>query len=149
MVSGFPEADDEELDPATAALDARLQAAEDQAEINRWETWLWLDGPAQDEGRVGGAARALALAMNAVALASEVPETAGASEIEAWDRLGELAVPVTVAWGEFDVPLVIDDVRAVAERIPGARTEVIPGTAHLPYLEQPAVVADLIERARA
>ena len=52
-----------------------------------------------------------------------------------------------VAWGEFDVPMVIDYVRAVAKRVPGARSEEIPGAAHLPYLERPEAVADLIERA--
>jgi Predicted hydrolases or acyltransferases (alpha/beta hydrolase superfamily) len=64
-VSGAPEP---ELDAATKRLEPLLDeayAARDADEINRLETWLWLDGPAQPEGRVGGAARKLALDMNA------------------------------------------------------------------------------------
>ncbi len=144
-VSGAPY--DEELDPATAALIARLEAAENPEEVNRLETWLWLDGPDREEGRVSGPARELALAMNAVALASEVDDDAGGSDIAAWERLEEITAPVMVAWGEFDVPMEIDYARAIAKRVAGARSEEIPGAAHLPYLERPEAVADLIERA--
>ena len=144
-MSGAPY--DEELDPATAALIARLEAAENPGEVNRLETWLWLDGPDREEGRVSGPARELALAMNGVALASEVDDDAGGSDIAAWERLEEITAPVMVAWGEFDVPMEIDYARAIAKRVQGARSEEIPGAAHLPYLERPEAVADLIERA--
>lgn len=54
-VSGAPEP---ALDPDTQRLsdliDAAL-AAGDSDEVNRLETWLWLDGPSSPEGRVGGA----------------------------------------------------------------------------------------------
>lgn len=62
LASGSPAP---ELDPATQRFDRLLDKACESRnvdEINRLETWLWLDGPAQPEGRVGGAARALALA---------------------------------------------------------------------------------------
>ena len=65
-VTGAPEP---EIDPATQVLGDLLGAAydaNDAAEINRLETWIWLDGPAQPEGRVGGPARDLALDMNAI-----------------------------------------------------------------------------------
>ena len=74
-VSGAPEP---ELDVATKRFVPLLQAAyaaQDADEINRLETWLWLDGPGQLEGRVGGAARKLALGMNAVIIGNGVPET--------------------------------------------------------------------------
>lgn len=58
-------------------------------------------GPAQPEGRVSGPARALALDMNAIILRNRVQENAGANAVNAWNRLEEVHVPVTVACGEF------------------------------------------------
>jgi hypothetical protein len=46
----------------------------DLATLNKLEIRLWLDGPSSPEGRVGGAGRELALAMNAIALAGDLLE---------------------------------------------------------------------------
>ncbi len=146
-VSGAPEP---ELDPVTKRFEPLLEQAyaeRDAAEINRLETWLWLDGPGQPEGRVGGAARQLALAMNAVVIANGVPEGAGASNVDAWHRLAEISVPVTVACGDLDLPALVDRCRLLADRIPAARHHVLAGMAHQPYLESAAAVAELIRSA--
>jgi pimeloyl-ACP methyl ester carboxylesterase len=69
-VSGAPEPS---LDPDTQRLSDLIDqalAAGDLDELNRLETWLWLDGPSSREGRVGDPARALALAMNAIVIAN-------------------------------------------------------------------------------
>jgi pimeloyl-ACP methyl ester carboxylesterase len=148
-VSGAPEP---ELDPATERLGALIDeamAAGDLEEANRLETHVWLDGPAGPEDRVTGAARSLALDMNAIILRNGVPEDAGDSGVDAWSRLEEVRVPVTVACGDLDVPFLISRSREVAGRIPGARHEVLPGMAHQPYLEQPETVARLVRRALA
>jgi len=82
-ISGAPEP---ELDADTARFDRLLdQAIEagDLDEQNRLETWLWLDGPAQPEGRVSGPARSLLLDMNRLRLGNAVPEDAGASGTDA------------------------------------------------------------------
>ena len=49
-----------DLDADTARFDRLDQAIKtgDLDEQNRLATWLWLDGPAQPEGRVGGRAAA-------------------------------------------------------------------------------------------
>ena len=76
-----------ELDPATARFDSLLDdAIEKQGieEINRLETWLWLDGPAQPEGRVEGPVRTLVMEMNKIILRNDAPEEAGASGLDAW-----------------------------------------------------------------
>src|SRR5215467_3011328 len=107
-VGGAPEP---ELDPDTQRFDEQLDAAiaaGDLAEVNRLETWLWLDGPSSAEGRVGGAARALALDMNAIVLGNGAREGEGGSDVDAWSRLDEVKVPVTVACGGLDVPFVAD-----------------------------------------
>jgi 2-succinyl-6-hydroxy-2,4-cyclohexadiene-1-carboxylate synthase len=57
-----------------------------------------------------------------------------------WDRLGEIAVPVTLVVGERD-----EKFTAVAEqmaaRLPDARVEVVPGVGHAVHLEAPERVA--------
>lgn len=148
-VSGAPEP---ELDPATQRFDGWLEAAiaaGDQAEINRLETWLWLDGPAQPEGRVGGGARALALDMNAIILRGEGREDEGGSDMDAWHHLAEVKVPVTVACGEFDVPFIRSRSRELAGLLPGGRYRELPAMAHQPYLEDPGLIADLLLDALA
>jgi pimeloyl-ACP methyl ester carboxylesterase len=119
----------------------------DRDELNRLDMWVWVDGPAQPEGRVSGPARDLALAMNAVIIANDVPEDAGASGVSAWDRLGEIGVPVTVACGDLDVPFLFTRSQELARRLPHARYQTLPGRAHQPYLEDPAQVAQLIRQA--
>jgi pimeloyl-ACP methyl ester carboxylesterase len=143
-VSGAPEP---ELDPATQWFDSQLDASLADGkldEVNRLETWLWLDGPSGPEGRVGGEARALALDMNAIILRNGVQEDQGGSGVDAWRRLHEVRVPVTVACGELDVPFMLARCRELAGRLPRGRYRELPGVAHQPYLEQPRQVADLI-----
>lgn len=96
---------------------------------------------------MGGTARELALDMAKTIIAVGLPDDAGASGIDAWGRLEEVHAPATLAWGDLDVPFGIAT-QTVAERLPRLRaTEVIAGTAHLPYLERPDAVAGLVARA--
>jgi pimeloyl-ACP methyl ester carboxylesterase len=146
-VSGAPEP---ELDADTRRFEPLLEKAyeaRDTREINRLETWLWLDGPGQPEGRVGGAARKLALDMNAVIIGNGVPQIDGATGVDAWHRLTEIKVPVTVACGNLDVPFLVDRCRLLADRLPTARHHVLTGMAHQPYLESASTVAQLIRAA--
>lgn len=144
-VSGAPEPS--VVDGDTDRLVRMWEAAQTSGEIdeiNRVEMWLWLDGPAGPEGRVSGPARDLALAMNAIALKNEIPEESGRSGLVAWSRLEEITVPVTVACGNLDLPFIVARSKELADWLPRSRFEMLDGVAHLPYLEQPAVVAELI-----
>jgi pimeloyl-ACP methyl ester carboxylesterase len=146
-VSGAPEA---ELDETEQGFDARFEAAigaGDNGEINRLDTWFWLDGPYSPEGRVGGAARALALEMNAIIISNDAPDGAGDNGVDAWSRLAEITVPVTVACGALDAGFIRGRSRELARRLPKASYTELPGVAHQPYLEQPGAVADLIRDA--
>jgi pimeloyl-ACP methyl ester carboxylesterase len=144
-VSGAPEPSvfDADTDRLVRLWEA-AQTSGEIDEINRIEMWLWLDGPGGPEGRVSGPARELALAMNAIALKNDIPEESGKSGITAWSRLEEIGVPVTVACGDLDLPFIIARSKELADWLPKSRHQVFEGMAHLPYLEQPAVVADLI-----
>jgi pimeloyl-ACP methyl ester carboxylesterase len=148
-ISGAPELP---LDAATASLDAQVEQAfsdGDGAEANRLETWLWLDGPSSPEGRVGGAARELALDMNSTVIYNEDLQRGLElkSDVNAWRRLEEIAVPARVACGALDVPAIVENSRALAERLPRGEFELLPEVAHLPSVEAPSLVADLVARA--
>ena len=87
--------------------------------------------------------------MNAVIIGHGDQEDRGGSDTGAWDRLREIRVPVTVACGDLDVPFLVSRSRELADRLPRGQHEVLPGLAHQPYLEQPALVAELITEAMA
>lgn len=141
-----------EPDPATAAILGAIERAErdgDVAEQVRLGLHLWLDGPGQREGRVGGPLRSLAADMHRRILAARVPEQAGASGLDTWVRLGSIEVPVLAAWGDLDVPADLPWYERIAARLPRATGRVLPGVAHLPSLERPDLVAGLVHEALA
>jgi pimeloyl-ACP methyl ester carboxylesterase len=144
-VSGAPEPT---LDAGTARFDRLIEEADargDLDEVNRLETWLWLDGPAQPEGRVFDKTRALVLEMNAIALRSGMPEGAGKSGVDAWSRLAQLRVPVTVGCGDLDAPFLVERCKELVRRLPKATHRTIDGVAHLSELERPATVCALLD----
>ena len=60
-------------------------------------------------------------------------------------RLGEIAIPTLVVWGESDRIVTPDYGRALAAAIPGARFEVIRKAGHLPQIEQPEATFQAID----
>ena len=70
----------------------------------------------------------------------------GAREHDAFERLGEVRCPVTVAGGsDSDIPASL--VELVASRLPQGRAEVLTGKRHLLPFEEPALVAERIVAA--
>jgi pimeloyl-ACP methyl ester carboxylesterase len=61
-------------------------------------------------------------------------------------RLGSISVPVLVLVGQHDGISTPDEMRAFADRIPGARFAVIPNAGHLAPAENPAAVVAEITR---
>ena len=145
-VSGAPVVAESDLRPEEAAFWRELEAAEaagDLDALNRGEIRLWLDGLDAPEGRVTGAARQLALDMNAIALSAASPGHEP-RVVDAWSRAGEIACPVLVVVGDLDMRHLQARCHALVARIPGARLRVMPGVAHLPALEQPDTVAGMV-----
>jgi pimeloyl-ACP methyl ester carboxylesterase len=144
-VSGAPRPDS--YPPEAAALIDELDQADeagDLARVNEIEANLWLDGPTSPPGRVGGDVRDLFLAMNGIALS--VPQLELEIEpVPAYNRLVELALPVLVIWGDLDFPHLQERCRTLVARIPGAQGVEIHGAAHLPNLEQPEVINQLLK----
>ena len=60
------------------------------------------------------------------------------------DRVAEITVPTLVVRGEGEVPEFVAMAELLAERIPGARAAVVPGSGHLVPLEAPAPLTALL-----
>ena len=64
------------------------------------------------------------------------------------ERLGEISAPTLVVHGDDDLMLDVANGRMIAQRIPGARLEVLEGVGHMFWWEQPERSAELV-RAHA
>jgi pimeloyl-ACP methyl ester carboxylesterase len=61
-------------------------------------------------------------------------------------RLHRITVPTLLLWGENDGIVTPAYGRAFAERIPGARFDVIPAAGHVPQNEQPEAFVERVAR---
>ncbi|WP_137753739.1 alpha/beta fold hydrolase [Sphingopyxis sp. L1A2A] len=66
------------------------------------------------------------------------------ARIDSRPRLGEIAVPTLLIWGEKDGITSRAHHEEIADAIPGARLEVVSGAGHLPTVEAPEVLAPLL-----
>lgn len=65
---------------------------------------------------------------------------------DAWDRLGQVTCPTTVAWGELSTTFGPEQAQAVASRLPHGGVEAMAGLGHFGPLEDPALVAEALAR---
>ena len=142
-VSGAPEPiSSAEIEAAMA----RLKDAErvgDLDRVNAVRAHHLLDGPLQAQGRVTGEARRLFLDMHGIVLRSP-PVGSNLDVVHAFDRLGEISAPSLVIWGDLDFPHVQERSGLIAATIPNGTAYRLTGTAHLPSLERPAEITDLV-----
>jgi pimeloyl-ACP methyl ester carboxylesterase len=125
--------------PEIARLMADLDEAEEKRDlerVNAIEAHLWLDGPLSVEERVAGEARRLFLDMNGNAL-RQASLTREQSCPPALERVHSIAAPTYVVWGDQDFPHIQQRSQWLSSTIPGARSLIMDGCAHLPNLEQP------------
>lgn len=92
--------------------------------------------------RLLGIARAMAADTGADTFLAQ--QRAIMARIDSRPRLGEIAVPTLLIWGEKDGITSRAHHDEIADAIPGARLEVVPGAGHLPTIEAPEVVAPLL-----
>ena len=91
---------------------------------------------------MSGPLRELFLDMNGIALRADEPGDV-VDDVDAWNRLAEIAVPVLVLVGSLDLPHLLENSRHIAETIPNAELVIIDGLAHLPTLEAPEQCAEV------
>jgi len=111
--------------------------------LNRVQAHEWLDGPRSPSGRVGGAARALFLDMNALALAKP-PLRQEQPPPEAWPHMDALGTPTLLIVGDEDFSALIDRHETLSETMPNAFAVVLEGCAHVPSIEKPELVNSLL-----
>jgi 2-succinyl-6-hydroxy-2,4-cyclohexadiene-1-carboxylate synthase len=124
---------DEELADRIEAIGVEAFAAE-------WGALPLWDGQPE---RVRAAAHADRLRNTAPGLAAALRGLGTGALPSLWDRLGELAMPVTLIAGERDAKFRAIAAR-MAERIPESHVVVVPDAGHAAQLEQPEAVAAAI-----
>jgi pimeloyl-ACP methyl ester carboxylesterase len=144
-IGGAPQPDDLPADIETLLEEA--EQAEDQQHfdlVNRIEAHMWLDGPRSPDGRVQGSVRDLFLRMNIIPLKSPSPGK-DTPATDSFKRLKEIAAPTLLIWGDLDFPHLQERCAVLGKRIKGVQSAPMPGTAHLPNLEQPKQFNALLE----
>ncbi len=144
LVGASPGLADDEERRARRAAD---EALADRIERDGIEAFVrdWAASPlfANQPPAVAAAAHAERLRQTPAGLAAALRGLGTGVMEPLWDRLPELAMPVTLVVGEHD-----EKFRAIAERmaaaIPHATLHVVPGAGHAVQLEAPAAVAALL-----
>jgi pimeloyl-ACP methyl ester carboxylesterase len=120
-----------------AAIDAACERG-DLELANELELRAWVDGASRAPAEVDPAVRELVREMNAIALAAPADlGTERAVDPPVAGRLGAVACPTLVVWGDLDTPRTLAQAERLASGIAGARAAIVAGTAHLPSLERP------------
>lgn len=148
-IGGAPQSGAWVDDPRLAAIYAQWLDAEkrgDRPTLVRLAARVWLDGPLESDGRVGGAVRNLFVDMMSTSLVAPEADDLRILGDTAYARLSSIAVPTLVAWGPLDEPDTVATMRQAAATIPRAQSFEIPGTAHLPNLERPDLFVPRLAR---
>lgn len=100
---------------------------------------LWVDGPQRTPAQVNPTVRQRVYEMQYHAFTIPMPEGADEQELQppAITRLAEVHVPTLIIVGDLDLPDKLELTEQLARSIPGARSEIIAGAAHMVSMEQP------------
>lgn len=151
--AGFPP-----LTPSEMALEEAMEAAEaakDYPTLIDLELQMWIDGPGQPPTRVPAAMRDKTRAMITESYERHRNEDVTPRPLDppAFQRLGEIRVPVLTIYGDLDESIAATAMKYLAEHVPNGRVELMPGTAHLPNMEQPErfnqILRDFLTQAGA
>ena len=144
-----------ELDVPTPSKFAEAEKAFEAGDLDlvaKIETQIWFDGMDRTPQQVNPAMRGLLYEMDRLALSHEVRQLGKRlpnSQTPAFDRLGDLNIPVLVIVGSHDTPYMLAAADYMTERIPTARKVIIEDAAHLPNMDQPhefqEIVKDFLE----
>ena len=137
------------MDPDAMSIEEASIAAEQQGDFEASAEGIlhiWLDGPRSLVGRVDGEARALAKEM-ALAIVRNWPSEVEGDGTAAWPLLPTLGAPTTILLGDLDVTEVLASCPIAAAAIPGCSLVTLPDRVHMPQLEDPAQVAEVLREA--
>jgi len=134
-------ADEQVLWPA---LEALWEAKEFDTLADQ-EVKVWVDGPRQSEDRVDSRIRDRVRQMILDTYRGHI--TGGQPQPQkppAIGRLADIRIPTLVIVGDLDTHSVRAVADILAQRIPGARKVVLPGTAHMLNMERPAEFSRIV-----
>jgi pimeloyl-ACP methyl ester carboxylesterase len=116
------------------------------------ETQIWYDGRDRTPDQVNQAMRKLLYEMDRLVISHEVKQLGKRlpnTQTPAFDRLGDLNIPVLVIVGAHDTPYMLAAADYMTERIPSARKVIIEDAAHLPNMDHPhefqGIVQDFLD----
>jgi pimeloyl-ACP methyl ester carboxylesterase len=119
------------------------------------ETQIWFDGMDRTPEQVNPAMRKLLYEMNRLALSHEVKKLGKRqpnTQIPAFERLGDLNIPVLVIVGAHDTAYILAAADYMTEKIPFARKVIIQDAAHLPNMDQhyeiQGIVKDFLDESK-
>lgn len=139
---------DLEPTPEEAALFEEMERLEETGtpeEIAAHDLRVWVDGPGQPETRVPPAIRDLVRTMTVDgADPSRVQGRPVPLQPRAVERIDALTMPVLAVAGALDVSDVPGTARWLAERVPAARSLILPDVAHLIGLEAPDALTSAV-----
>src|SRR5579885_2764385 len=92
----------------------------------------------------GGLGREVRLLLRVATLRSVCNITG--QTVSALDRLPLLEQPVLLIWGERDRTVPVSHAQRAATLLPNCQLEILPNCAHYPAIEQPHIVAPLLEQ---
>ena len=132
-----------ELDVPTPSKFAEVEKAFEAGDldlVSELETQIWFDGTGRTPEQVDQAMRKLLYDMNRQALAHEVKQLGKRlpnSQVQAFDRLNELQIPVLIIVGQHDTPYILAAADYMVEKLSSAQKVRVEDAAHLPNMDQP------------
>jgi 3-oxoadipate enol-lactonase len=129
-------------DKAVAAMIERGRAGDG---IGAMDLWLQHPMMAPAMEQPARARRIRAIAHDNAKIWTNLPVGERVPRPPAIERLGDIRAPTLLIVGERDVPDIQAIVKLLAANVRGARTEVIPGAAHMPNMEDPQRVNRLLD----
>lgn len=115
-----------------------------EAFVNQWEHLpLWASQAYMPDER-RRRLRALRLGQSAGGLAHSLRGGGAGEETPVLDLLPGLRMPVLLVAGALDEPYA-EHAKAMAERLPDARVEIVPGAGHAVHVEQPIRYASIVK----
>jgi 3-oxoadipate enol-lactonase len=132
---------------AYGAEEERLFEAGDLEAAAEVTVRFWVDGVGRGPDDVDPAVRDAVRRMQLRAyehLNDADPEAEQETVEDVAARVGEITVPTLLIVGDHDRPDILRTVEWLGQEVPGARVEHMPGTAHLPSMEQPERFNELV-----
>ena len=147
-ITGFPMSDEEEAAMVGPERYAEIGARWTRASKNKDVDGL-VDVIAEIWGAGEGGSTPAVLEQYRSAARASLSAADMTEDPPVFERLGEIAVPVSLLVGDADWPPLVEANRQAAERIPGCEYTLVPGLDHVPPLRVPELVLDTITRTLA